>query len=291
MLDVFFLSHGEANADENWQHLKSLCPRAQRIDGIDGLFEAHQACAQASNTANFWVVDADAWIFDHFDFSYMPKDIMHWDHAEKDSVLIWSARNPVNGLEYGYGGVKLFPKKPFLDGRAWRIDLATTLSAVVINMPEVAGETRFNSTPKSAWVGAFRECAKLASLHSIKQRIQAQERMLEQKFKSIEQYIDQQGHWSNEEKGNYRRAQQAIAQQETQTSRNIFSYWPEIELCLERYGVWTRYGWFEKHGPQTIRGAREGARYGLINSDNAEALDLINDWTWLEQQYQAKEHA
>ena len=33
-IPVFFASNGETNAEENWEHLVKMCPRAVRIDGI-----------------------------------------------------------------------------------------------------------------------------------------------------------------------------------------------------------------------------------------------------------------
>lgn len=291
MLDVFFLSHGEANADEHWQRLTTLCPRAQRVDGVDGLYAAHQACARASTSENFWVVDADAWVFDDFDFSYVPRPVEHWGRAEKDCVLIWSARNPVNGLEYGYGGIKLFPREPFLDDRPWQLDLSTTIAAVIIAMPDVACETRFNASAESAWIGAFRECAKLSSLQSAKRRVKLAEQQLQQKFEDVEQYLREQKSWTKSQKTNYRQAQHAIALEANKQGRDIFSYWAEIEQSLDRYGAWTRYGWHEKNGEFVIKGARAGARYGLVNSDDAQAMDKINDWAWLKMRYQDNPHA
>lgn len=291
LLDVFFLSNGESNADENWQRLHAVCPRAKRIDGVKGLFQAHQACAQASSTENFWVVDADAWILDGFDFSYVPQDVMHWDHAEKDCVLIWPARNPVNGLEYGYGGIKMFPRRPFLDNRAWNIDLSTTIATVSVLMSPTACETRFNASAESAWIGAFRECAKLASLHSVKQRIRLVEDRILEKFDGIETTIKQNATWTKEQRNNYRNTQHIIILESTKQARDLFSHWSEIEQNLDRYGAWTRYGWHEKNGRYVILGAREGARYGLINSDDVEAMNKINDWHWLKDQYQRHNHA
>ena len=51
----------------------------------------------------FWVIDADAEVTEEFMFDYIP------DVYDKEVVHVWGSKNPVNGLEYGYGGVKLFP--------------------------------------------------------------------------------------------------------------------------------------------------------------------------------------
>ena len=46
MLDVFMLTFGEPEADENFEILKLKAPHAKRIDGVEGLLNAHQACAE-----------------------------------------------------------------------------------------------------------------------------------------------------------------------------------------------------------------------------------------------------
>lgn len=287
VLDVFFITNGEANADENWSRLKSLCPRAQRLDDVQGLYQAHHACALSSLTENFWVVDADAWILDGFDFSFEPDPAKtHWGVAEPNCVMIWPARNPVNGLEYGYGGVKMFPRQPFLENRPWNIDLSTTISDVVLEMPTVACETRFNATPESAWIGAFRECAKLSSLKTLQNRIQRRQQEIKEKFNLLEQRIRSHNDWTKQEKSNHRRVQRVLLEQQYQSSLDINSYWPEIDQATVRYGIWTQYGYFEHNGPAVIAGARAGVKYGLANAHDDQALNKINDWSWLRRQFE-----
>jgi hypothetical protein len=286
VLDVFFITNGEANADENWTRLKQLCPRAQRLDGVQGLYQAHQACALASLTENFWVVDADAWILDGFDFAFEPDPAKtHWGVAEPNCVMIWPARNPVNGLEYGYGGVKLFPRQPFVENRPWNIDLSTTISDVVLEMSTVSCETRFNATPESAWIGAFRECAKLSSLKILQNRIKRYQQDYNAELDRLEAKIRSRD-WNDQEKSNHRLAQRALIKQKYRSRLDINNYWPEIDQATVRYGIWTQYGYFEQNGPATISGARAGVRYGLANANNDQALSKINDWSWLRRQFE-----
>ena len=49
-LDIVFISNGEKNADLNWDRLQKLCPRAKRIDGVNGRAQAYKACAEISET-------------------------------------------------------------------------------------------------------------------------------------------------------------------------------------------------------------------------------------------------
>jgi hypothetical protein len=76
---------------------------------------------------------------------------------------VWRSRNPLNDLEYGYGGVKLLPKKLTLELDTSKIDMTTSIGSRFKPMPEVSNITAFNTDPFSTWRSAFRECCKLAS--------------------------------------------------------------------------------------------------------------------------------
>lgn len=41
MLDVFMLTFGEPEADDNFEILKQKAPHAKRIDNVQGLLQAH----------------------------------------------------------------------------------------------------------------------------------------------------------------------------------------------------------------------------------------------------------
>jgi len=154
--DVFFLSYNETYADDNWQKLKTKVPSANRINGVRGIANAHRQAALGTATSFLWVVDADATINDNFKFAYE----VSADHF--DTVHIWKSSNPVNGLEYGYGGIKLLPKHLLVEKTAG-VDVTTSLSHNVKIMDEISNVTNFAVSPFEAWKGAFRECAKLAS--------------------------------------------------------------------------------------------------------------------------------
>lgn len=104
----------------------------------------------------FWVVDADADITDTFDFGYIP------DVYDQEVVHVWASKNPITGMEYGYGGVKLFNREQVLNATSWGLDFTTGLSSRFKAMPEVSCVTRFNTDAYSTWRSAFRECVKLA---------------------------------------------------------------------------------------------------------------------------------
>ena len=103
MYDIIFISYNEAQADDSWKTLKDRFPYAKRIHGVKGIHQAHIEAAKNAVTDMLWIVDADAIVLDSFDFSYIP------DITNQDTVHVYTSINPINGLEYGNGGVKLFP--------------------------------------------------------------------------------------------------------------------------------------------------------------------------------------
>jgi len=155
--DIVFLSYDESFADQHYDNLKVRFPRTKRVHGVKGIYEAHKAAAKLASTDYFYVVDADAIILPDFDFTYYP------NAYDADSVHVWHSRNPINDLEYGYGGVKLFPTKMLREYSGSPIDFTTTVSKSFKVVPTVSNITAFNTDPFSAWRSAFRECAKLAS--------------------------------------------------------------------------------------------------------------------------------
>lgn len=156
MLDIFFLSYDEPNADKNFELLKSRFPHARRIHGIKGIGNAHRAAAKKANTSNFYVVDADAEILSSFHFLFKPNE------HDKHYVHVWYAFNPAIDQSYGYGGVKMFNKKMF-SGKEKGLDFTSTISENGLKIhEEVACITHFNSDHLRAFRGAFREAVKLS---------------------------------------------------------------------------------------------------------------------------------
>jgi hypothetical protein len=157
MYDIVFISYGEAYAEDNWNLLKNRFPTAKRIDGVKGIHQAHIKAAKKCFTKMFWVVDADAQLVEDFDFEYEVDD---WN---LETVHVWRSINPLNGLEYGYGGVKLLPRKLTLKMDLTKPDMTTSISDKFKAVEKISNVTAFNTDPYSTWRSAFRECAKLAS--------------------------------------------------------------------------------------------------------------------------------
>jgi hypothetical protein len=157
VLDIIFISYNEPTAEKNYQQLKDRFPLAKHVKGVKGIHQAHIEAAKRSFFDMFWVVDADAEILEEFKFDYSPPD------HQRDHVHVWRSRNPINNLEYGYGGVKLLPKKLTLNMDVTKPDMSTSISPYFIPMAEVSNITAFNTDPFSAWRSGFRECCKLSS--------------------------------------------------------------------------------------------------------------------------------
>lgn len=155
--DIVFISYNESFADENYAKLLQQYPMVKRVHGVKGIHQAHIEAAKLVTTPMFWVVDADAALVDNFKLEYyVPKH-------DRDVVHVWRSRNPINNLEYGYGGVKLLPTKLTLEVDVNSADMTTSISKKFKAMEEVSNITAFNTDPFNTWKSAFRECVKLAS--------------------------------------------------------------------------------------------------------------------------------
>lgn len=158
--DIVFISNGETNADNNYELLKQRYPQAKRVDKVKGIHQAHIEAANLCDTEMFWVVDGDAEILETFHFDHQ---IAKYDVDGRSTVYVWRSYNPVNGLIYGYGGVKLLPTKLTRNIDTTSADMTTSISKNFKAMNEMSNKTVFNTDPFSAWRSGFRECVKLAS--------------------------------------------------------------------------------------------------------------------------------
>ena len=157
MYDIVLISYQEPNADQNWESLKLRDPTAKRVHGVKGIHNAHISAAKKCFTKMFWIVDGDAIVLDEFDFNY---EVDKWN---LDTVHVWRSRNPINGLEYGNGGIKLFPRKLTINMDTTTTDMTTSISDKFKAVQQVSNINAFNTDPFSTWKSAFRECVKLES--------------------------------------------------------------------------------------------------------------------------------
>ena len=85
-LDVVFISNGESNAEQNWQHLNdcnNIDNRITRVDGVKGRAEAYRAALEASNTDWAFCVFAKLEVNPDFDWSWQP------DRYKKPSTIFF----------------------------------------------------------------------------------------------------------------------------------------------------------------------------------------------------------
>ena len=150
--DVIFISNGESMAEQNWQHLLTMCPRAKHSKGVTGRELAYKAAAAMSETPWFYAVFAKTEVLPTFKFDFHP------DLMQQPKHYIFHSKNPLNGLEYGAMNINLYNKQLVLE-TVPGIDF--TLSAAHEVVPICASVSRFNTDPWVTWRSAFREVLKL----------------------------------------------------------------------------------------------------------------------------------
>ena len=157
MYDAVFISYNEPDADERYKRLLERYPNTKRVHGVKGIHQAHIAAAKKCSTKMFWVIDGDADLLTEFSLDHKVNEY------DLDCVHVWRSRNPINNLIYGYGGVKLLPRRLTMNVDVSSTDMTTSISDRFKAMPFVSNVTSFNTDEFSTWKSAFRECAKLSS--------------------------------------------------------------------------------------------------------------------------------
>jgi hypothetical protein len=156
---VFFVSNGESNAEQNWKHLVKLCPRAVRIDGINGRRKMFHRCVDlAGDASQFFVVTGKNYITDSSVFDYPVETIT-------DAHIIFQAKNMSNRLQYGHMGVVCYNSNLVLNTPA-NFGLDFTQYSKTITIARTVSEATFATTPFEAWRTAFRETVKLTTQYS-----------------------------------------------------------------------------------------------------------------------------
>ena len=105
-LDCIYLTYDEPNKEETWIKIKNMVPWAVRIDGIKGSDAAHKASADASTTNRFVLIDGDN--IPDANFFNLTLDI---NDTDTTCVYRWRAKNFINGLMYGNGGMSVWSKE------------------------------------------------------------------------------------------------------------------------------------------------------------------------------------
>jgi hypothetical protein len=166
--DIIYLSYDEPNAEKNYADLCKKVPWAKRVHGVEGSDAAHKACARLSETDRFITVDGDNRIREDF----LNQEIDFDEHADlKNTVISWCGRNEINGLMYGNGGLKCWPREYVLnmkthenaDPNNAHAQVDFCWDAQYIQMNSTYSDVYNNETPAQAWRAGFREGVKLAT--------------------------------------------------------------------------------------------------------------------------------
>jgi len=171
--DIIYLSYDEPNAEKNYADLCSKVPWAKRVHGVKGSDEAHKACARLSETDRFITIDGDNII----DENFLNQEIDFEEHTDlSNCVISWAGRNIVNGLMYGNGGIKCWPKDFVLRMRTHENADPNNAHAQVdfcwdvqyIQQNSCFSDVYNNATPQQAWRAGFREGVKMALDRGVK---------------------------------------------------------------------------------------------------------------------------
>jgi hypothetical protein len=107
-----------------------------------------------ADTSEYFIVDGDFELAIRFDpGAQQPLD-------SGVAMRVWAAVNAVNGLVYGYGGLKLC-RKDAIRELGSSVDVLAAIPGRTEFVSDLAGRTRFNQSPLHAWKAGFRECAML----------------------------------------------------------------------------------------------------------------------------------
>jgi hypothetical protein len=163
-LDCIYLTYDEPNKETNWIKIQNMVPWARRVDGVKGSDAAHKAAAEASGTDRFILIDGDN-IPDPVFFNLQ----LTLDDSNRDCVFRWRARNAINGLMYGNGGMSSWTKEFIYNMRTHEATDGSAENDVEFcfypnywSMHDCYSVTYPNATPFQAWRAGFREGVKMA---------------------------------------------------------------------------------------------------------------------------------
>jgi hypothetical protein len=168
-LDVIYLSYDEAQKEEFWVKIKNMIPWAKRVDGVHGSDAAHKAAADMSETERFILIDGDN--MPDPKFFDMTLSITN---ENKNRQFRWRARNHINGLYYGNGGmsswtrtfVKNMRTHENTDGRQ-ETNIEFCFDPLYTPMHDCYSTTYPNGSARQAWRAGFREGVKMCTRNGV----------------------------------------------------------------------------------------------------------------------------
>ena len=163
-LDCIYLSYDEPQQEEFWVKIKNMVPWARRVSNIRGSDAAHKAAALASDTERFILVDGD----NIPDPAFFNQTLDFPTPEHEQAVFRWRARNHVNGLMYGNGGLSSWTREHVMnmkthentDGRT-ETQVEFCFDPLYWPMHDCYSTTYPNQSPFHAWRAGFREGVKM----------------------------------------------------------------------------------------------------------------------------------
>lgn len=161
--DIIYLSYDEPRAQEYYADVCENWPWAKHVHGVKGFDSAHKACANLSETERFVTIDGDNKVNKaFFNMEFEVEDDL------TEHVFSWAAINHVNGLKYGNGGLKCWPRQFVLDMRTHEntdedssaVDFCW--DAKYMQFEEAYCVTYTNQSPFQAFRAGFREGVKMS---------------------------------------------------------------------------------------------------------------------------------
>ena len=134
------------------------------MDGVVGFDSAHKAAAELAETDFFISVDGDNVIDEKFLL-----ETLDWTKTNKKAVHRWRAKNNINGLVYGNGGLVGWNKETCLNMKTHenaeteenKIDFCWGVPHE--NLHNCYSTTVINSTQSQAFIAGFREGVKMST--------------------------------------------------------------------------------------------------------------------------------
>ena len=174
-IDTIFLTYDEPKKEEFWIQIQNMVPWAKRVDGVKGSDAAHKAAATASDTEFFVLIDGDNLPdAEFFNLQLTLDDVEH-----KGAAFRWKARNYINGLLYGNGGMSVWSREFVNNMRTHEASDGSADTCVefcydpkYFPMHNCYSTTYPNATPFQAWRAGFREGVKMCLNRGAKPSLQ-----------------------------------------------------------------------------------------------------------------------
>lgn len=153
-----FVSYDEPKADERFERVQIFLPKIGHVHGIDGILNAYQAAAAMAEGEDYVItIDGDTDVMP--ELFHLPAQRI--EELERP-VWSWPARNSVNGLVYGNGGVKLWHIPSLQSLTSIKATTVTDSIGGAASATAAYANTHCHDSPAHAFRAGYREGARLA---------------------------------------------------------------------------------------------------------------------------------